>query len=48
MISSDANDPNGDAPVTTDGSCGPKNGGTICGDFPAGGVRNWDWLLLRQ
>ncbi|CAF9911284.1 MAG: hypothetical protein ALECFALPRED_007221 [Alectoria fallacina] len=37
-LGSDANDPNNDALVTTDGSCGPKNGRNICGDFLAGGV----------
>ncbi len=38
MISSGSDDSNNDTPVTADGSCGPKNGGTVCGVFPAGGV----------
>ncbi|KAK4495059.1 hypothetical protein PRZ48_013386 [Zasmidium cellare] len=29
--------PNGDGPVTTDGTCGADNDGTICGDWPRGG-----------
>ena len=29
--------PAAEGPVTTDGTCGAANGGTICGDWPQGG-----------
>lgn len=38
LLYSGADDPDNDAPVTQDGTCGPKNGGTVCGDWSDGGV----------
>lgn len=38
LLHSGADDPDNDAPVTKDGSCGPTNGGTVCGDWIGGGV----------
>lgn len=40
MLHSNDHNPDNSAPVTTDGTCGPKNGGTICGNWHDGGVSN--------
>ena len=36
---SNGDNPNDNAPVTKDGTCGSKHGGTICGDWKDGSVR---------
>ena len=38
IIYSNDENPDDNAPVTKDGTCGPKHGGTICGNWKEGGV----------